>query len=184
MQRMLPPLFILLLLTASCFNTATEPEKPAEQVPIKTSGNKRTLTGKVIGISDGDTFRLLAEGNENVKVRLYGIDAPEKGQDYGTQSQQKLSSLIFSKPVRVEQKNKDRYGRVVGVAFADGLNVNEEMLRSGFAWHYRHYDKNKEWATLQQEAQQKKAGLWQQPLPTPPWEWRKEKRTEKQAVEE
>lgn len=183
MQRPIFPLLLSLLLATSCFNTATKPEEKAVQQPPKSTGNKKTITGKVIGISDGDTFRVLTERNETVKVRLYGIDAPEKGQDYGTQSQQQLSSLIFSKPIRVEQKNKDRYGRVVGIAFVDDLNVNEEMLKSGMVWHYRQYDKNERWASMQRDAQAQKAGLWNKQSPTPPWEWRKEKRDGKQVEE-
>lgn len=167
-------LFILFaLVLPSCNNDKSSKGTPEMAVA---QNNGKIFYGKVIGISDGDTFRFLTEKNETVRVRLYGIDAPEKGQDYSTQSQQKLSSLIFSKQVRVEQKNKDRYGRVVGIAFVAGLNVNEEMLRSGMVWHYRQYDKNEEWARLQNEAQRKKAGLWSMPSPTPPWEWRKEKR--------
>jgi micrococcal nuclease len=136
----------------------------------------------VVGISDGDTFKLLVEGNQTARVRLYGVDAPEKGQDYGTQAKQQLSELIFSKRVEVEQKDMDRYGRVVGVVFVEGRNVNEEMLRTGYVWHYTDYDRSEEWAQLQREAQRRKIGLWSHPGPTPPWQWRKAKRAAR-AVE-
>lgn len=181
MQKRFLFLFSVWLVLASCANNAGQNAGAGEAINAATGKSAKSISGKVIGISDGDTFRLLAEGNETVRVRLYGIDAPEKGQDYATQSQQKLSSLIFSKQVRVQQKNKDRYGRVVGVAFADDININEEMLRSGLAWHYRQYDKNDEWARLQSEAQRKRVGLWNKPSPTPPWEWRKDKREQRQG---
>lgn len=139
----------------------------------------KLLNGVAVGISDGDTFRLLVEGNQTLRVRLHGIDAPEKGQDYGTQARQALSGLIFSKDVAVIQKTKDRYGRIVGVVYADGVNVNEALLRDGMAWHYTAYDKNEDWAALQKEASRNKRGLWKQAKPTPPWQWRKEKRVER-----
>ncbi|HZH38246.1 MAG TPA: thermonuclease family protein [Flavisolibacter sp.] len=175
MQRWFLIIILPLLSIASC-NGAADNTQAAQSSTATIAANRKTVTGKVIGISDGDTFRLLTDSNETVRVRLHGIDAPEKGQDYSTQSQQKLSELIFSKQVVVEQKNKDRYGRVVGIAFVDRINVNEEMLRSGLAWQYREYDKTEKWASIQTEAQQNKRGLWSMSSPTPPWEWRKEKK--------
>jgi endonuclease YncB( thermonuclease family) len=136
----------------------------------------RLLTGRVVGISDGDTFKMLLEGNRDIKVRLYGIDAPEKSQDYGTQARKALSDLVFSKEVAVIQKSKDRYGRVVGIAYNGTTNVNEALLKSGMVWHYTDYDKNPNWAALQTEARKQKNGLWSQSNPTPPWLWRKAKR--------
>ena len=133
--------------------------------------------GKVVGIADGDTFTMLTMANEQVKVRLYGIDCPEKAQDFGTVALQKLSDLIFGQIVRIDKKDVDRYGRTVAIVYNNkGLNVNEEMLRSGVAWHYKEYDQNPAWDDLMLQAQYKKLGLWAQPNPTPPWSWRKAKR--------
>lgn len=83
-------------------------------------------------MSDGDTFTLLMEKSKTVRVRLYGVDAPEKAQDFGTQAKQKLSELIFSKQVHVEKRNTDRYGRLVSIVYIKDANVNEELLRQGF----------------------------------------------------
>lgn len=140
------------------------------------------LTGKVVGLADGDTFTLLLPDNTTKKIRLYGIDAPERKQPFGTVARQRLSELIFSKQVRVEQKDIDRYGRTVGVAYVDGLCVNEEMLRSGLVWHYTAYDKNPRWADLEQEARRNRVGLWQDQHPVAPWEWRKEQRAKRKAA--
>ena len=148
-------------------------EKVVER-PAKS--DRKLITGKVVGISDGDTFKLLESGNKTTRVRLYGVDAPEKGQEYVTQAKEKLSELIFSKAVEVVEKDTDRYGRIVGIVYADGKNINEEMLRSGYVWHYTQYDKNEAWAQLMKGAQKRKAGLWNKANPTPPWLWRKQKR--------
>jgi endonuclease YncB( thermonuclease family) len=164
-----------IILPAIFLAACTNPESVAED-------NKKEITdGKVVAISDGDTFRLLTDKKQTVRVRLHGIDAPEKGQDFSTQSRQVLSELVFGKEVSLEQRDKDRYGRVVAVVYSNGLNVNEEMLRRGMVWHYKEYDKTEAWAELEQKARSNKTGLWQQPSPTPPWQFRKEKRTAKEA---
>lgn len=140
------------------------------------------LTGKVVAIADGDTFTLLLPGNVTKKIRLYGVDAPERKQPFGTVSRQRLSELIFSKEVSVEEKDVDRYGRTVGEAFIEGKSVNEEMLRSGLVWHYTEYDTNPRWAQLQEEARRACIGLWVDKHPTPPWEWRKEQRSKQKRA--
>ena len=132
---------------------------------------------KVIGIADGDTFTVLTTANQQMRIRLYGIDSPEKAQDFGTVARQKLSDLIYGQMVRIDKKDVDRYGRTVAIVYNNkGLNINEEMLRSGLAWHYKEYDQNPAWDDLMLDAQHDKLGLWAQPDPTPPWSWRKEKR--------
>ena len=133
-----------------------------------------TFTGKVVGVSDGDTITVLTPANESVKVRLYGIDAPEAKQAFGSRAKQALSILVFGKEVVVEVQNKDRYGRTVGRISADGLPVNVEMVRRGLAWWYRDYAKqNMELAAAQAEAQNAKRGLWVDKRPIPPWEFRR-----------
>jgi micrococcal nuclease len=175
--------FQLFLLT-SCSNYANDRQGQEENGLIQDARKAgKLLSGKVVGISDGDTFKLLMEGNQTVRVRLHGVDAPEKGQDYSTQARQALSALIFGKEVHVIQKNKDRYGRIVGVVYADGQNANEELLKSGLVWHYKEYDKNEDWAVMEMQAREQKRGLWSQPNPTAPWQWRKEKRKGKVEVE-
>lgn len=141
------------------------------------------VTGKVVKIADGDTFTLLTDDNQQVKVRLYGIDCPERSQDFGQVARQKLSDLIFGGKVYVIEKDIDRYKRTIGIVYnQDQINANEAMLQAGLAWHYKTYDKNPEWAQMEENARAQKIGLWSQPNPTPPWDWRKKKR-EKAAAE-
>jgi endonuclease YncB( thermonuclease family) len=166
---------VALLVLLSCFNACTNLDRSANGKDQQAQSKK--TDGRVVAISDGDTFRLLTNDKKTVRIRMHGIDAPEKGQDFGTRSREVLSELIFSKDVRIEQKSKDRYGRIVAIVYTNGLNVNEEMLRRGMVWHYKEYDKNPDWAKLEQWARSKKMGLWQQYRPTPPWQFRKEKRT-------
>lgn len=158
-------IFFLCFLIA-CTNT--------ERFDVRNTSEK--TDGKVVAISDGDTFRLLTPDKKTVRVRLHGVDAPEKGQDFSTQARQALSELVFSKEVRIVQRDKDRYGRIVAVVYSNRINVNEELLRRGMVWHYKEYDKSPAWTLLEQQARKTKTGLWQQPSPTPPWQFRKEKR--------
>ncbi|HPI00307.1 MAG TPA: thermonuclease family protein [Chitinophagaceae bacterium] len=139
------------------------------------------LKGKVVGITDGDTFKLLTADNKQIKVRLYGIDCPEKKQDFGQVAKQFLSDQIFGKQVEVENKNIDRYGRTIGMVFTDNhINVNEALLKVGLAWHYSDYDKNHPaWGSLEKQAREKKIGLWSQPNPIAPWNYRRQKRKSK-----
>lgn len=145
-----------------------------------TVNKKEGIYGKVVGIADGDTFTLLTDEKKQVKVRLHGIDCPERAQDFGQVARQKLSDLVFNQQVRVVEKDVDRYQRTVGVVYtSDDVCVNEELLRAGLAWHYSEYDKNPEWAALEQEARQKRIGLWSHPKPVRPSEYRKSKRKPK-----
>ena len=152
----------MLLLLIACNNQQQEPEL--------------TLSGKVVGVADGDTFTLLLLNNTTKKIRLHGVDAPERGQAFGTVSRQRLSELVFQKGVSVVQTDTDQYGRVVGIARVEGLVVNEEMLRSGLVWHYTEYDENPLWAELEREARRKRVGLWSERAPVAPWEWRRAQR--------
>ena len=139
---------------------------------IISSASFGQLKGKVISIADGDTFTLLVE-NRQIKIRLHGIDCPEKGQDFYQAAKQFLSDKIFNKNVLVMSKGKDRYGRTVGLVLVDGINVNEELLKAGLAWHYKRYDRNPSWEELEHQARIKKKGIWSQPNPGTPSEWRK-----------
>ncbi len=134
------------------------------------------LSGKVVKVADGDTFTLLTEDNKQVKVRLHGIDCPEKGQDFGQVAKQYTSDKVYLQVVRVRATDIDRYGRTVGiVTLKDGTVLNEALLTAGLAWHYTKYDKNTLWAGMELEARNKKVGLWVMPGAVPPWDWRKKK---------
>jgi endonuclease YncB( thermonuclease family) len=147
-------------------------------VPLFWGVRAETLTGRVVGVSDGDTLTLLAEGNRQVRVRLAEIDTPESRQPYGSRAKQALSDLAFGKTARVEVEDTDRYGRTVGRVFVDGTDVNAAMVRQGAAWVYRQYAKDQSLFALEAEARQAKRGLWSLPEAErqPPWEWRHARR--------
>jgi endonuclease YncB( thermonuclease family) len=138
----------------------------------------KSINGKVVKVTDGDTVTVLTSNNKQEKVRLDGIDAPEKGQDFAEKSKQYLSSLVAGKSVRVEYKSKDRYGRILGTVYVGNLNVNEAMVREGLAWQY-YYNKNANYRKLQAEAKAKKLNIWSVKNPVYPYDFRKNKRKKK-----
>ncbi len=133
-------------------------------------------TGKVVKISDGDTFTILLDNKQQMKIRLHGVDCPEKGQDFGAVAKEYISSLIAGKSVTILPTKKDRYGRTVAIVKVDTTNVNESLLRAGLAWHYKEYDKTQHWADLEHQAQHHHRKIWSAKNPTPPWQWRKRKK--------
>jgi endonuclease YncB( thermonuclease family) len=137
------------------------------------------FSGRVVGISDGDTIKVLHNGKAE-KIRLYGIDCPEKAQPYGTKAKQFTSAMVFGKEVVIRDYGLDnnKFKRTLGeIVLPDGRVVNEELLRAGLAWWYRKYAPNRvDLAALEQEAQQAKLGLWADPDPVPPWCYRKHQR--------
>lgn len=125
-------------------------------------------------VADGDTFTLLVEGNKQVRVRLHGIDCPERGQPFGTVATDFAKELLNKGAVKVEQTDIDRYGRTIGIVIiADSINLNERLLQAGLTWHYKYYDKNPKWAEMEVFAREKKIWLWKDKNPVAPWEWRK-----------
>src|SRR5262245_7663301 len=141
------------------------------------------FTGKVVGISDGDTVSVLREGKA-VKVRLHGVDTPEKAQAFGTQARKFTSDAAFQQTVTVVVQTTDRYGRLVGeVVLPDGRSLNQELVKAGMAWWYRPYAPNDTTlAQLEAEARTAKRGLWADAHPVPPWQWRKGQRESPHAA--
>ena len=139
-----------------------------------------TLQGKVMGVADGDTITVLDATNTKHKIRLQGIDAPEKAQAFGQKSKQSLSQLVYNKQVTVEYQKKDKYGRTLGKVLLNGTDVCLEQIKLGMAWHYKQYksDQPKEdretYAQAELEARTKTVGLWKDKNATPPWEFRKQ----------
>lgn len=137
-----------------------------------------TLTGRIIAISDGDTLTLLDATNQPHKIRLSGIDAPEKAQDFGQKSKNHLSSLAFNQPAKADCRKIDQYQRKICVVFVDGKDIGLEQIREGMAWWYHQYAKDQtaqERADYQQAefmAKIQRLGLWNSKNPTPPWDWR------------
>ncbi len=137
------------------------------------------LEGKVVGIQDGDTITLLDPLNHPYRIRLLGIDAPEKNQPFGKVAKQVLSDRIFGKQVQVMTKGRDRYGRTLGKVLLDGRDINMEMVRHGLAWFYKHYAETQfrgdaaRYADAETAARKERDGLWAYPDPVEPWVWRK-----------
>lgn len=129
---------------------------------------------RVIGITDGDSITVLHEGKQ-VKLRLHGIDCPEMHQAFGRAAKKFTSDQAFGKVADIEALGKDRYGRTVALVTIDETSLNESLLRNGLAWVYRKYYKQGDWYQLEQHARNAKFGLWSDPEPTPPWEFRRKK---------
>lgn len=158
-SRLLALLLPLLLLCEPCF--ATE------------------LLGQVVGVVNGDTIDVLTDSKQLVRVRLSGIDAPEKRQTFGQVAKRALSDLIFHRVVTVEWHKKDRYGRVPGKVLAGGQDANLKMVRQGMAWHYKKYQNEQlpadrlSYARAEGAARLERIGLWIDKEPTAPWEFRR-----------
>ena len=130
-------------------------------------------TGRVVKVVDGDTFDLMFE-EKKIRVRMFGIDSPERGQAFNVKAKDFTASIIAGKEVRVIIRNKDRYGRFVcEVYLGDSTYVNAEIVKAGYAWHFTRYSDNVELAELQDEARNDRRGLWQDSDPLPPWEFRR-----------
>ena len=137
-----------------------------------------TFPARVLGVVDGDTLRISRKEGETVKVRLYGIDCPEKGQRHGKEARRLAHRLSYGRVVLIESRGKERYGRTIGnVILPGGKNLNHELVRDGACWWYRRYAKeNEALADAEAEAREAKRGLWANPKPVPPWGWRRERR--------
>jgi len=133
--------------------------------------------GPVVSVLDGDTIEVLHNTHPE-RVRLSGIDCPEKGQAYGKKAKQAASALVFGKEVTLQTHGKDKYGRTLAdVLLPVGMNVNHELVKDGWCWWYRKYAPlDAELEKLEKEARDAKKGLWVDPKPVPPWEWRKRSR--------
>lgn len=135
-----------------------------------------TMQARVVGVSDGDTVTVLDGANKTHKVRLAGIDAPERAQPHGVRAKQALSELVFGREVSVFIVDRDRYGRVVARVYVGNVDVNAELVRSGMVWVYRRYNQDPFLPPLEEEARAQRRGLWADASPTPPWEFRREGR--------
>lgn len=138
--------------------------------------NAFDLTGEVVAIADGDTLTVLDEENNTHKIRLYGIDAPEKGQAFSQKSKEGLSNLCFRKIAELDIISTDRYGRSVAYVYCDAINVNYKQVYDGLAWIYTEYNKDNNFIEYENSAKANRRGLWADPNPVYPSKWRKEKR--------
>ena len=137
------------------------------------------FVGYVINVADGDTITVVNLKGQQLRVSLAGIDAPERGQQFFKQSTAHLTKLVRRQKVLILWHNKDRYGRMVGVVILNGRDINLEQIRAGCAWWDREYTKEQsagdqmDYEQAEKAAQAQRLGLWVDPSPVPPWEWRR-----------
>jgi endonuclease YncB( thermonuclease family) len=128
---------------------------------------------EVIRVLDGDTIEVLHDKKPE-RIRLYGIDCPEKGQAFGQKAKQATSSLLFGKEVRIESHGRDKHRRTLGTVFDGDLNVNQELVKEGWCWWFRKFvPKDQTLKQFEQEAKEARKGLWADPNPVPPWLYRR-----------
>lgn len=146
--------------------------------------------GKVVRVVDGDTIYILDGALSQYKVRLAGIDAPERNQPYGLASRKHLASLVAGKTVTVEYTKHDQYGRIVGTVWISGIDACLEQIKAGLAWHYKKFQNEQEreertlYAQAENEARAEHIGLWQERNPKPPWEFRRLERSRSSVRQE
>jgi endonuclease YncB( thermonuclease family) len=166
----------------------------ASIAPLLAAGEGNQFEARVVDVADGDTVTVLDSNNVEHKIRLAGIDAPEKGQPFGDRSRQSLSRTVMGKPVRIEWSMQDRNGHLVGRVWVSSpdmacartgapdcpknLDVSRAQLSVGLAWHDKEYAKEQSredsaaYAFEENEARARRAGLWSEPDPVAPWDWR------------
>lgn len=177
--------FLVLILAAAFFqwhsarldqpDPPDSPEQRKAGLPLEVI-TAESFIGRVTRVGDGDTIDVaFGEAGESVRVRLYGLDAPELNQPHGREARDFLSKLILNREVRVEKQDLDQYDRVVGQVYDSGLLVNLTLVASGHAWVYERYCQApicRQMKAEEARARQKKLGLWAQTDPQPPWQWR------------
>lgn len=170
---------LILLLLAYCRYSLAD---TTITVPLDSTINQTytcNLEGRVVKVSDGDTITVLDSSKNQHKVRRAGIDAPEKKQDFGNAAQKALAGKVAGQTVCVSWHKKDKYGRLVGNILINNQSANLQMIQEGFAWHYKKYsgeqttDEQTVFAQAETSARLEVIGLWSQPYPVAPWNWRK-----------
>lgn len=139
---------------------------------VQTVAQVKKQNGKTIRIVDGDTFDLLTKDKKVIRIRMAGIDAPERKQDYYQSAKNTLSGFIFSRDVEFVRTGYDRNKRTIAMVFCDGKNINLAMIKSGQAWHYTRYSADTSFANAERQARLEKRGLWRKPAPVAPWSFR------------
>lgn len=175
-------LISITLLGGACSSTPLELDREPSAAGTASVGSPERvrrgerLEGRVVAVADGDTIEVLDAGRA-VRVRLAGVDAPEQGQAHGAAAKRFTSETAYGREVVVEVRDVDRYGRAVAeVSLPDGSSLNRRLVAGGYAWHYARYSKDEDLARLEREARQTRAGLWRDPQPIPPWDFRRAER--------
>lgn len=185
MRRPLPIPLLSLLLLSGCLCA-----EPAPQPVPRAAEGREILRGEVVGVTDGDTIEVLEADERRHRVRLQGIDSPERAQAYARAATRNLSRLVFGKRVAVQWEKRDRYGRIVGKVLVaapgcpgddcpETLDVNLAQIEGGLAWWYRHFadeqtpEDRARYEAAEARARARRIGLWKDPSPLPPWEFRR-----------
>jgi endonuclease YncB( thermonuclease family) len=170
------------LFTVCCSRRPERKTTPAQ--PETAPAGRQTLTGRVVSVADGDTVTVLDSNDTQHRIRLEGIDAPESHQAFGEQSRQSLAEMVSGKEVKVNYQKTDQYGRLVGKILLDGKDINLEQVSAGMAWHYKFYENEQTpedrelYAKAEETARSVRRGLWQDPNPVEPYQFRKEEKRE------
>jgi endonuclease YncB( thermonuclease family) len=173
-------LFICLSLATACVptNTATQDSDAPELQ--ESQDTPESLQVKVIRILDGDTIEVLDLNNNTTRIRLQGIDAPEKTQAFGNRARQRLSDLVFNKNVTIQISDHDVYGRAIAKVLIDNNDICLQLISEGFAWHFKRYAQNQipndrlTYSAAEETSRERKIGLWADSDPIPPWQYRKQ----------
>ncbi len=160
-------LLFLLVFSISCVKTGER----------RTLSDEKSIIGEVITIIDGDTYDLLTEEKQIIRIRMEGIDAPERGMAFYRVAKNYLGELCMGKTIRIIKVDTDRYGRVLAWSYLpNGHELGHEMIRAGMAWHFKKYNSDEDLAKLEIEARAARIGLWRDVNPVAPWEHRTQQR--------
>jgi endonuclease YncB( thermonuclease family) len=147
---------------------------------LASSAQRTFLHGKCVGVADGDSFTLLDDKNNTVKIRLAHVDCPEKGQPFGKNAKQFTAHFCYGQRVVVAYDGAnatDRYGRLIGVVFnSQQEELNYALVEAGLAWHFKKYSTEERYSIAERSARRQGKGLWSAPNPIEPWNWRKKKK--------
>jgi endonuclease YncB( thermonuclease family) len=173
------PLVVLIVL-AGCDPAASKPKRPAStsktqppaSLPMPSRPEPPAAVWRVVSVHDGDTLRAIDEGKVEYRIRLAGIDTPERGQPFGNVARERLAALTMGQAVEVHVEDRDRYGRTVARLEVGGLDVCLQMVADGLAWHYTRYSDDADLAAAEREARAARRGLWRDAAPVAPWDWR------------
>lgn len=156
--------------------TLHQPQTPAPAIEVEDKTNIGDTHCKVVGIADGDTITCLSDGKRQMKVRLNQIDAPEQKQAFGKAAKKALAGYVAGKTISLKTNGHDKYGRTIAEVFVDGKNINKAMVEDGYAWAYREHVTDSEYLNLENAARSQSRGLWSQPNPVYPSEFRHSER--------
>jgi micrococcal nuclease len=160
---------------------ATSKPRPPASLPMPAKPEPSAPVWRVVSVRDGDTLRAIDQGKTERKVRLVGIDAPEIGQAFGTKARDGLTAIVKGKSVEVHADSEDRYGRTLARLVVGGQDVNLAMVAEGLAWHFTRYSDDAVLAAAEREARAARRGLWADPEPVAPWDWRATEKDQKPA---